>query len=287
VSPARRRQVVDRVCRLLGVSERRACRVLGQARSTQRHLSKVSGEESGLIKKVIELASEYGRYGYRRITALLGQEGFQVNHKRVERIWRQEGLKVPQKQPKRGRLWLNDGSCVRKRAEYPNHLWSYDFALERTQDGRPVRILAVLDEYTRECLALDVARGLTSEDVLYRLGQLFIQCGIPAYIRSDNGSEFTAKAVRDWLTRLGVQTLFIQPGSPWENGYIESFIGRMRDELLNREIFYTLSEAKVLIESWRQHYNTKRPHSSIGYRPPAPAAIKPKNNLTITMAGLT
>jgi len=272
---------------LLGVSERRACLVLGQARSTQRHRNKVTDEESGLIRKVIELAGEYGRYGYRRITALLRQEGFQVNHKRVERIWRQEGLKVPQKQPKRGHLWLNDGSCVRQRAEYPNHLWSYDFALERTHDGRPVRILAVMDEYTRECLAMDVARGLTSEDVLYRLGQLFIQCGIPAYIRSDNGSEFTAKAVRDWLTRLGVQTLFIQPGSPWENGYIESFIGKMRDELLNREIFYTLSEARVLIESWRQHYNTKRPHSSIGYHPPAPEAIKTQNNLTISMAGLT
>jgi len=279
--------VVDRVRRLLGVSERIACRVLGQARSTQRHRNKVTEEESGLIRRVIELAGEYGRYGYRRITALLQQEGFQVNHKRVERIWRQEGLKVPKKQPKRGRLWLNDGSCVRQKAEYPNHLWSYDFALERTQDGRPVRILAVMDEYTRECLAMDVARGLTSEDVLYRLGQLFIQCGTPAYIRSDNGSEFTAKAVRDWLTRLGVQTLFIQPGSPWENGYIESFIGKMRDELLNREIFYTLNEARVLIESWRQHYNTKRPHSSIGYRPPAPEAIKTQNNLTIAMAGLT
>jgi transposase InsO family protein len=240
-----------------------------------------------LIRKVIELAGEYGRYGYRRITALLRQEGFQVNHKRVERIWRQEGLKVPKKQPKRGRLWLNDGSCVRQRAEYPNHLWSYDFALERTHDGRPVRILAVMDEFTRECLALDVARRLTSEDVLYRLGQLFVQRAIPAYIRSDNGSEFTAKTVRDWLNRLGVQTLFIEPGSPWENGYIESFIGKMRDELLNREIFYTLSEARVLIESWRQHYNTKRPHSSIGYRPPAPEAIKPQDNLTIAMAGLT
>lgn len=278
---------MDRVRRLLGVSERRACRVLGQARSTQRHRNKVTDEGSGLTRKVTELAGEYGRYGYRRITALLRQEGFHVNHKRVERIWRQEGLKVPQKQPKRGRLWLNDGSCVRLRAEYPNHLWSYDFALERTHDGRPVRILAVMDEYTRECLAVDVARRLTSEDVLYQLGQLFVKRGIPAYVRSDNGSEFTAKAVRDWLTRLGVQTLFIEPGSPWENGYMESFIGKMRDELLNREIFYTLSEARVLIESWRQHYNTIRPHSSLGYHPPAPEAIKIQNNLTISMAGLT
>ena len=279
--------MVDRVCRLLGISERRACYVLGQARATQRYRKQVTNKESGLISRVIELASEYGRYGYRRITALLRQEGFQVNHKRVERIWRQEGLKVPKKQPKRSRLWLNDGSCIRQRAEYPNHLWSYDFALERTHDGRPVRILAVMDEFSRECLAVDVARRLTSEDILYRLEQLFIQRGLPAYIRSDNGSEFTAKAVREWLQRLGVQTLFIEPGSPWENGYIESFIGKMRDELLNREIFYTLSEARVLIESWRKHYNTKRPHSSIGYRPPAPVTIKPQNNLTIAMAGLT
>jgi len=180
---------------------------------------------------------------------------------------------VPKKQPKRGRLWLNDGSCVRVRAEYPNHLWSYDFALERTHDGRPVRILAVIDEYTRECLALEVNSRLTSNDVLHCLGNLFIQRGFPAYIRSDNGSEFTAKVVRGWLTRLGIQPLFIEPGSPWENGYVESFIGKMRDELLNREIFYTLSEAKVLIENWRRHYNTKRPHSSLNYRPPAPETI--------------
>lgn len=237
--------------------------------------------------RVIELACAYGRYGYRRITALLRQEGFYVNHKRVERIWRQKGLKVPQKQPKRGRLWLNDGSCVRHRAEYPNHLWSYDFALERTHDGRPIRIFTVIDEYTRECLAVDVARRLTSEDVLYQLGQLFIKRGIPAYVRSDNGSEFTAKVVREWLTRLGIQTLFIEPGSPWENGYVESFIGKLRDELLNGEIFYTLNEARVLIEDWRQHYNTIRPHSSLGYRPPAPEAIKIQNNLTISMTGLT
>lgn len=240
-----------------------------------------------MVGRIIELACKYGRYGYRRVTALLRQEGFRVNHKRVERIWRQEGLKVPKKQPKRGRLWLNDGSCVRQRAEHPNHLWSYDFALERTDDGRPVRILAVIDEYTRECLAFEVNRKLTSNDVLHCLGNLFVQRGIPAYIRSDNGSEFTAKAVRDWLTRLGVQTLFIEPGSPWENGYVESFIGKMRDELLNREIFYTINEARVLIEDWRQHYNTKRPHSSLGYRPPAPETTKPIMNLTKKAMGLT
>jgi transposase InsO family protein len=240
-----------------------------------------------LTKRVVELACQYGRYGYRRITALLNQEGFHVNHKRVERIWRQEGLKVPKKQPKRGRLWLNDGSCVRQRAEYPNHLWSYDFAFERTHDGRRVRILAVIDEYTRECMALDVARHITSEDVIYRLGQLFVERGVPAYIRSDNGPEFTAKAVREWLERLNVQTLFIEPGCPWENGYVESFNGKLRDELLNREIFYTLHEAQVLIERWRQHYNTRRPHSSLGYRPPVPEAFKPRPILTKVAGGLT
>lgn len=278
---------MNHVCQVLGVSERRACQVLGQARSTQRHCRDVSDDEVRLVKRIIELACQYGRYGYRRITALLKQEGFHVNHKRVERIWRQEGLKVPKKQPKRGRLWLNDGSCVRQRAEYPNHLWSYDFAFERTHDGRPVRILAIIDEYTRECLALDVARRMTSEDVIYRLGQLFVQRGVPAYIRSDNGSEFTAKAVRDWLERLNVQTLFIEPGCPWENGYVESFNGKLRDELLNREIFYTLHEARVLIERWRHHYNTKRPHSSLGYRSPVPVAIKPQPNLTKMAGGLT
>ena len=240
-----------------------------------------------LTKRITELACEYGRYGYRRITALLRQEGFVVNHKRVERIWRQEGLKVPKKQPKRGRLWLNDGSCVRQRAEYPNHLWSYDFVFERTHDGRPVRILAIIDEYTRECLTLDVARRMTSEDIIYRLGQLFVKHGVPAYIRSDNGPEFTAKAIREWLERLKVQTLYIEPGCPWENGYVESFNGKLRDELLNREIFYTLHEARVIIERWRHHYNTRRPHSALGYRTPVPQAMKPRPSLTKMAERLT
>lgn len=236
---------------------------------------------------MIQLATQYGRYGYRRITALLREESFVVNHKRIERLWRQEGLKVPAKQPKRGRLWLNDGSCIRKRPEYPRHVWSYDFVLDRTVDGRPLRILAVVDEYTRECLALKVRRLLCSEDVLEQLTDLFVQRGTPDYLRSDNGPEFTATAVRKWLERVNVQTLFIEPGSPWENGYVESFIGKLRDELLNREIFLTLTEAQVLIERWRVHYNQHRPHSSLGYRPPAPATIQPQNSLTLAMAGLT
>jgi len=234
-----------------------------------------------------ELACEYGRYGYRRITALLRQEGFRVNHKRVERLWRQEGLKVPKKQPKRGRLWFNDGSCVRHRAEYPNHLWSYDFVFERTHDNKPLRILTIVDEYTRECLALRSDRKITSEDVIHTLADLFIQRGAPAYLRSDNGPEFTAKSIREWLEHLKVQTLFIEPGCPWENGYVESFNGKLRDELLNREIFYTLTEAEVLLERWRVHYNTKRPHSSLGYRPPAPVTTQPPTNLTNMMQILT
>ena len=234
-----------------------------------------SSEEEQLIARIIELATRYGRYGYRRITALLKQEGWQVNHKRVERIWRMEGLKVPQKQPKRGRLWLNDGSCVRLRPKYKDHVWSYDFVMARTSDGRSFRILTLIDEYTRECLATMVARKITSQDVIDQLFNLFVLKGIPEHIRSDNGPEFTAREIRSWLSRLGVKTLFIEPGSPWENGYIESFNGKLRDELLNGEIFTTLTEAKVLIEQWRREYNQVRPHSSLGYRPPAPEAVIP------------
>ena len=225
---------------------------------------------------MVRLTSQYGRYGYRRITALLQAEGWRVNHKRVERIWRQEGLKVPAKQPPRGRLWLNDGSCVRHRPLHRNHVWAYDFVAARTRDGRPLRLLTIVDEYTRECLAIDVARHLRSDDVLHRLTELFVQRGVPEFIRSDNGPEFTAKAVRQWLTRVGAQTLFIEPGSPWENGYNESFNGKLRDELLNGELFETLWEAKVLVERWRQDYNQIRPHSSLGYKPPAPEAIGPR-----------
>ena len=172
-----------------------------------------------------------------------------MNHKKVERIWRKEGLKVPKKQPKRGRLWLNDGSCIRLRPLHKNHVWSYDFVAARTSDGRAVKMLTVIDEHTRECLCIRVDRTIDAEDVLDELSNLFITRAIPEHIRSDNGSEFTAKAVRRWLNDLGVKTLFIEPGSPWENGYVESFNGKLRDELLNGEIFTTLLEAKVLIEN--------------------------------------
>ena len=226
-----------------------------------------------LTARVTELAREYGRYGYRRVTALLRHEGWRVNHKKVQGIWRREGLKVPQKQPKRRRLWFNDGSCVRLRPTHPNHVWSYDFVMDRTHDGRAIRMLTIMDEYTRECLGLEVSRKLNNTAVIDKLFELFITRGIPEYIRSDNGPEFISKNLRQWLKVSGVKTLYIEPGSPWENGYIESFNGKLRDELLNRELFDTLFEAKVLANRWKREYNTVRPHSSLGYRPPAPEAI--------------
>lgn len=226
-----------------------------------------------LCKAIIELARQYGRYGYRRITALLRAEGWRANHKRVERIWKREGLKVPARQPKRGRLWLNDGSCVRLRPERANHVWAYDFVEDRTREGRKFRLLNVVDEFTRECLAIRVGRKLGSADVIDVLADLFITRGVPAHIRSDNGGEFTAHAVKGWITGVGAKTAYIEPGSPWENGYVESFNGKLRDELLNAEVLNTLAEARVLIEQWRVHYNTVRPHSSLRYRPPAPEVI--------------
>lgn len=254
------------------VTQRRACKLLKQPRATQRYLPIQREDEAPLTHRIIELASMFGRYGYRRIHALLRLDGWWVNHKRVERIWRQAGLKVPKKQPKRGRLWLNDGSCIRLRSTHKDHVWAYDFVQARTRDDRSFRMLAIIDEFTRECLAIDVARKLNHDDVLERLAWLMATRGVPDHLRSDNGSEFTAKAVRRWLKRVGVKTLYITPGSPWENGYVESFNGKLADELLECEVFDTLHEAKVLIERWRVQYNTVRPHSALGYRSPAPEA---------------
>ena len=255
------------------MSERRACRVLGQYRSTQRKVPQTPDDEVALTADMIELARQYGRYGYRRITKMLRTVGWSVNKKRVERLWRREGLKVPNKQPKRGRLWLNDGSCIRLRAERPDHVWSYDFVADRTHNGKAYRMLCIIDEFTREALAIRVARRLNSTDVIEALCDLFIVRGIPAHIRSDNGPEFIAAALREWIAAVGAKTAYIEPGSPWENGYVESFNGKLRDELLNGEIFYTLAEAKIVIEQWRRHYNTVRPHSSLGYKPPAPEVL--------------
>ena len=257
------------------MSQRRACRVVGQHRSTQRRPSTPRADEAALTQAITHLAERFGRYGYRRITALLNADGWKVSAGRVYRIWRREGLKVPQKQPKRGRLWLNDGSCIRLRPQHRGHVWSYDFVQDRTHDGKVFRMLCVIDEHTRECLAIRVERRLNSKDVLDVLGDLFVRHGPPEHIRSDNGPEFIAIALREWLGRIGVRTLYIEPGSPWENGYCESFNSKLRAELLAREIFYDLREAQALIERWRRYYNTQRPHSSLRYRPPAREAILP------------
>ena len=256
-------------------SQRRVCKLLEQPRSTQAYQCRIKDDEPVLVKAIIDLTKQYGRYGYRMITGMLNMDGWQVNHKRVERIWRREGLKVPTKQPKRRRLWLNDGSCVRLRPMHKNHVWSYDFVMDRTHNGRAIRMLNIIDEYSRECLAIEVNRKLNSTNVIDVLSRLFVERGTPQYLRSDNGPEFIARRVRFWLKRHGVETLFIEPGSPWENGYVESFNGKLRNELLNGEIFDTLYESQVLIERWRIEYNTIRPHSSLGYRPPAPEAIQP------------
>ena len=259
----------------LSVSERRACRALGQHRSTQRKVPRGRDDEAALTADLVELAKKYGRYGYRKISALLKAAGWLVNDKRVERIWRREGLKVPARQPKRGRLWDGAGSCLRLRPEQRNHVWSYDFVEARTHDGRKFRMLNVVDEFTRECLAIRVDRKLKAADVIDVLSDLFILRGVPAHIRSDNGPEFIAKSVQTWIAGVGAKTAYIAPGSPWENGYVESFNACLRDELLNGEIFYTLKEAQTVIESWRRHYNTVRPHGSLGYRPPAPEVFIP------------
>ena len=248
--------------------------MLGQSRSSQRRKPATPTEEEVRLRaRVVAIASSYGRYGYRKVTGRLRLEGWRVNPKRVARIWREEGLKVPKKQPKRRRLWLGDGSCIRLRPQHRNHVWAYDFVADQTHDGRPIRMLTVVDEFTRECLAIRVERQLQSKHVIEVLGELFLTHGVPDHIRSDNGPEFTAASVRQWLDRTSVNTLFIEPGSPWENGYVESFNGRLRDECLNGEIFETLLEAQVLIERWRHEYNTFRPHGALGYRPPAPEAI--------------
>jgi transposase InsO family protein len=266
---------VERIRGKYNLSERQACRIVGQPRGTQRYTVIARADEDVLTQAIVELASQYGRYGYRRITALLNGAGWDVGTDRVQRIWRREGLKVPRKQRPRGRLWLNDGSCIRLRPERRNHVWSYDFVEAQTHDGRKVRLMTLIDEFTRECLAIRVARRINGLGVLETMADVMIERGIPEHIRSDNGAEMTAKIVRSWLASVGAKTLYIEPGSPWENGYCESFNGKLRDELLNGEIFYSLKEAQVVIRQWRHHYNTIRPHSSLRYRPPAPQTFAP------------
>jgi putative transposase len=257
-----------------GVSERRACRALGVNRSVVRYRPKASAGREALVARMHELARAHPRYGYRRVWALLVREGWRVNRKRVHRLWRREGLKVPQKQRKRRRLGSSANGSQRRRAGRVNEVWSYDFVMDQTADGRRLKILPVVDEYTRECLALVVARRLTAADVVGVLTGLFAERGRPAYLRSDNGPEFVATAVKTWLARSGVQTLYIEPGSPWENAYSESFNSRLTDEVLDREVFASVKEAAVLLSEYRRAYNVDRPHSSLGYVAPAVFAAR-------------
>jgi transposase InsO family protein len=251
------------------VSQRRACQVLGQARSSQRYQRVEKDDEQKLVARLHELVGQHPRYGYRFMTALLKREGWRVNRKRVYRLWRQEGFKVPRKQRKRRRLGNSDNSCLRRRAEHKNDVWTWDFIFDRTTNGRPIKWLSVVDEYTRECLVLEVDRRMTSDDVVDILARLFLTRGMPRHIRSDNGPEFVARAIRDYVKSVGIETLYVEPGSPWENGFVESFHSRLRDELLNREEFTSVAEAKALSAAWRVEYNDRRPHSSLGYQTPS------------------
>jgi len=255
------------------VTERRACRVLKVNRTAWRYEPVRLPDEDEVRAEIIEKVSNYGRVGYRKVTHMLRNEGRKINHKRVERIWREEGLKLPHKQPKKRRLFLNDGSCVRLRPEHRNHVWSYDFVEDSTMDGRKLRFLNIIDEHTRECLANIPRRSWRGTDVMETLADIMLGRGCPEYIRSDNGPEFIAKKLRKWLSNLGVITTYIEPGSPWENGYCESFNSRMRDEFLNGELFGNLYEAEVLAKQWKEYYNKVRPHSGLRGRPPAPQSI--------------
>ena len=266
--------MVDKARRKLGVSERRACGVLKQARSTQRYNLKRPDKDKPVIKDLLDLHVKHPRYGYRRITIKLKEKGWFINFKRVYRLWRQESLKVPRKQYKRLCDGSSDNACHRKRPEHYNHIWSYDFVTERLENSRKVRLLVVLDEFTRECLALDVAKSFKGNDVVEVLRYLFAVRGCPDYIRSDNGPEFVSKAVKKWLEVSQVKTLYIAPGSPWENGYVESFNSKLRDELLNRELFLHIDELRYVADRWRMDYNHYRPHSSLDYMAPAAFASR-------------
>jgi len=253
----------------LGYSERRICRAIGQARSSQRYEQVVNDDERRLIAEMQRLAIRWPRFGYRRITVLLGQEGWRVNVKRVHRLWKAEGLQIRKKQRKRRRLGGGENACHRHRPKHKDHVWAYDLVSERTEKGGQLRMLSVVDEYTRECLTIEVARRFRGRQVVEVLEELFLLRGLPKYLRSDNGPEFASKAVRSWLDASGVATLFIEPGSPWENGYVESFNGKLRDECLNGELFLSLAEARYVVDRWRLDYNHHRPHSMLNWMTPA------------------
>jgi putative transposase len=274
VSPSRKRAAVEKLQAEFQVSERRACEVLSQPRSSQRYTSKLRDDEEALVKRMRELARKRPRFGYRRIAALLRREGWQASATRVLRLWRREGLKVPQKGRKKRAPGTSDQACHFRPAEHQNHVWCWDFVFDRTTAGSPLKWLSLVDEYSRECLALKVDRSITSEDVIDSLAELFAMRGVPGAIRSDNGPEFVAGAIQKWLKQVDVRTLYVAPGSPWENGYAESFHSRLRDEFLALEVFESLAAARMLSTAWKEDYNHHRPHSSLGYVTPVEFAAR-------------
>ncbi len=256
----------------LATSERRTCRVLGVARSTLQYQA-VSTDDEVLRLAMIRLAKQYGRYGYRKVAELLRVEGWPVNHKKIERLWREEGLQLPRRHKKRRRLYHKDSSIIRLRPQHPNHIWSVDFVHDKLSNGRPYKMLTVLDEYTREALCVAVKPKMNSADVLDALYPLLLRRGKPVYIRSDNGSEFIATALQDWLRKVGIKPIQIYPGSPWENGYNERFNGTLRREVLNAEWFHTTKQAQIVINTWLRQYNRVRPHQALNMRPPIPETL--------------
>lgn len=278
MSASTKRQVVRHLVEAQGLSERRACQTSGIARSTVRYRARGRAGEAAMITTVRDYAQRYPQHGYRHITALMQREGHTVNHKRIERLWRQAGLQLARRKPVKRRLGEKDE--VKRRAEYPNHVWSYDFTEDRTERGQKVRVLAVLDEFTRECLMTLAARSIPAKQVVDVLRWLFATRGVPNHLRSDNGPEFIAHKVKTWLTTSGCHTLYIEPGHPWENPFIERFIGTLKGECLDRYLFDTVAEAQHLIEHWREEYNRHRPHSSLDYLTPTEFAQQHQTRVT-------
>ena len=274
MSPSRKREAAVKLQAEFAVSERRACRVVGQPRTSQRYLAKPRDDEAALVKRMLELVRQRPRFGYRRIAALLRKEFWRASATRIYRLWRREGLKVPNKKRKRRRLGKSENSCHRRRALDKDHVWCWDFVFDHTTSGSTLKWLSIVDEYTRECLALKVDRSITSEDVIDTLAELLAMRGVPKHIRSDNGPEFIARAIQRWLRQVEVETLYVEPGSPWENGFAESFHSRLRDEFLALEVFESLVAARKLTQAWKDDYNNHRPHSSLGYVTPAEFAAR-------------
>jgi putative transposase len=274
VSPSRKREATVKLQAEFSVSERRACQVIDQPRTSQRYQAQPRDDERAVVKRMLELVRERPRFGYRRIASLLRKEFWRASATRIYRLWRREGLKVPQKKRKRRRLGKSENGCHRRRAEHKDHVWCWDFVFDHTTSGSTLKWLSIVDEYTRECLTLKVDRSITSEDVIDTLAELFAMRGVPRHIRSDNGSEFIARAIQRWLRQVEVETLYVEPASPWENGYAESFHSRLRDEFLAMEQFESLVAARKLTQAWREDYNHHRPHSSLGYVVPAEFAAR-------------